>query len=436
MRTAITAGIAGVILLAGAASAGSAEKAGAVASTTPPGVTLVDVTLYISNSSEQFLWRRLGDADGKPLYTYDKDPKGAATCVDDCAKEFTPFLADAKAIPANDWTLITRTDGAKQWAYQGAALYRYAGTDPAGQPTGGNLSSEDPAWLDPGSKMYAPKSGWRRAAFEPAKTLAMPGEVELKSLGVANGYGFVSANTGMVAYVLKGPPKNQSDWTPVYAPAAASPIGDFTIMMTETGKRQWAYKGSPLYTYNGDYSDTDVNGVLAEKDAQPALAYRNFMPNELRVGIFNIRGPLMTTQKGMTVYTETRYHLQYGGRRTREGFRYLYADAKGVGTRGCIDDCLKDWTPVAAPANAVSSGFWEVATRDNGTKQWLYKGAPIYTFAGDKKPGDIEGNNRSIVMYGDADGKIDLSPTGGDKPNGRNHTGAGYYWHIAGLLNY
>ncbi len=435
MRTPqITASFAVLALTANAASA--ADKAMNVPLTSPPGITIVDVTLYISNSSEQYLWRRLGDADGKPLYTYNKDENGQANCIDACAKEFQPYLAGAKATALPDWTLVTRPDGSQQWAYQGQPLYRYSGKDPAGQPTGGNLSSEDPAWLDPGSKMYIPKEGWKRAAFNPAKTIAMPGEVELHSLGVANGYGFVSTSTGMATYVLKTPPKNPADWTPVYAPAAAVPLADFTVMQTESGKRQWAYKEQRLYTYNGDYSDTDINGVLAEKDAAPALAYRNFMPEALKIGVYNIRGPLLTDQKGMTVYTETRYHLQYGGRRTRDGFRYLYSDSKGIGPRGCVADCLKTWHPIVAPANAVSSGFWEVATRDDGTKQWLYKGAPIYAYAGDKKPGDIEGNNRSDVVYGDAEGKIDLAPTGGDIPGSRNNTGAGYYWHIAGLFNY
>jgi predicted lipoprotein with Yx(FWY)xxD motif len=40
------------------------------------------------------LWRRLGDADGKPLYTFDKDGIGGKpTCVGECAKEFPPYLA-------------------------------------------------------------------------------------------------------------------------------------------------------------------------------------------------------------------------------------------------------------------------------------------------------------------------------------------------------
>ena len=90
-----------------------------------------------------------------------------------------------------------------------------------------------------------------------------------------------------------------------------------------------------------------------------------------------------------------------------------------------------------APANAVSWGFWEVATRPDGSKQWAYKGSPLYTYAGDRKPGDIEGNNRHVVVYGDPEGKIDMTAAVGSSPRGGGpsmESGAGFYWHIAGLF--
>jgi predicted lipoprotein with Yx(FWY)xxD motif len=407
------------------------------APTSPPGITLVDVTLFIANSSEQFLWRRLGDANGRPLYTFDADgTAGASTCDAACTREFPPYLAAKGAKPDGEWSLVQRSDGTRQWAYQGRPLYRYSGQDPAGQPRGSNLSSSNPDWTNPASKLFSPKQGWRRASYAPENTVLMPGEVELKSLGVANGYGFVDADSGLIAYALPTRPKNPAAWRPVAAPAAGVPLGDFTIVKDETGNRQWAYRGAALYTYREDYADTDLHGLAVEKDARPALVYRNFMPAGVGIGMFDLRGPLMTTDKGFTLYTQTRYHLQYGGRRARGGFRYLYDDAKGVGTRGCVGECTKFYKPLAAPKDAQSSGFWEVLTREDGTKQWAFKGSALYTYTGDKKPGDIEGNNRHDIVYGDPDGTIDLSATGGDIADGRQSTGSGYYWHTAVLLNY
>jgi len=94
----------------------------------------------------------------------------------------------------------------------------------------------------------------------------------------------------------------------------------------------------------------------------------------------------------------------------------------------------KTWKPLLAPANATGGGPWEVETRSDGTKQWSYKGSPLYTYVGDKKPCDIEGNNRHEIVYGDAEGKVDLSVTGGDSAQGRNNAGSGFYWHLVTMV--
>ena len=103
-------GALGVSLTASAMAFAAAKSE--VPTSTPAGVTLVDVL----NPSEQFLWRRLGDAEGKPLYTFDADgTTGKVTCLDACAKEFPAYYASANAVAQGEWTLIAR-DGQKQKA--------------------------------------------------------------------------------------------------------------------------------------------------------------------------------------------------------------------------------------------------------------------------------------------------------------------------------
>jgi len=431
------AGVSALALAMGVSLSANAASKSETPFSTPPGITLVNVSMFINNSSAQFLWRRIGAADGKPLYSFVQD-SGAPTCVAECAKEFVAYKAPNNAQPYGDWTVVNHPEAGKQWAYQGKPLYTYTGTDPVGEPRAGGAnggSTETPEFFDGSSKMYSPKEGWTRVAFTPEKTAVMPAGVELKQLPVANGYGFVTADTGMPTYVLKSAPKDNALWTPVYAPVLALPVGEFSIIDREDGKRQWAYKGDPMYTFKGDYTFGDANGTVVQKDAQVALAYKHFMPAAVNIGIYELRGPLMTNTKGITLYTQSRYHLQYGGREMRDGYRYTYNDAKAVGTKGCADpNCLKTWKPLLAPANAQAQGFWEVESRADGTKQWSYRGSPLYTYVGDKKPGDIGGNNRHDIVYGDPEGKIDLSVTGGNNDS-KYDEGSGFYWHTATLYN-
>jgi predicted lipoprotein with Yx(FWY)xxD motif len=48
-------------------------------------------------------------------------------------------------------------------------------------------------------------------------------------------------------------------WPPALAPAGAQPTGDLTLI-GDDGRRQWAYKDRPLYTYVDDKAPSDVTG--------------------------------------------------------------------------------------------------------------------------------------------------------------------------------
>lgn len=84
----------------------------------------------------------LTDAAGKPLYIFTMDTmKGMSHCTAACATAWPPFVAPANAKPAGDWTVISREDGTKQWAYHDKPLYTFA-KDAAGKPgTGEAVSS-------------------------------------------------------------------------------------------------------------------------------------------------------------------------------------------------------------------------------------------------------------------------------------------------------
>ncbi|MGH9253648.1 MAG: COG4315 family predicted lipoprotein [Vicinamibacterales bacterium] len=70
----------------------------------------------------------------------------------------------------------------------------------------------------------------------------------------------------------------------------------------------------------------------------------------------------------------------------------LYTFAKDMpGVSNCNDNCAKNWPPLAAAADAKPMGDWTVITRADGSKQWAFKGMPLYTWSKDAKPGDTTG---------------------------------------------
>jgi predicted lipoprotein with Yx(FWY)xxD motif len=81
----------------------------------------------------------LVNSAGMTLYTFDKDAGGKSMCNGPCATLWPPAAADADAKPEGDMTLITRDDGAKQWAYKGKPVYLYASDKKAGDKTGDNF---------------------------------------------------------------------------------------------------------------------------------------------------------------------------------------------------------------------------------------------------------------------------------------------------------
>ncbi|MEO6300640.1 MAG: hypothetical protein ABIV25_03970, partial [Paracoccaceae bacterium] len=76
------------------------------------------------------------DANGMTLYTYDKDAVGKSTCYGDCATVWVPLTVGANATESAGWTIVTRDDGSKMWAYMGHPVYTYTSDKTAGDMTG------------------------------------------------------------------------------------------------------------------------------------------------------------------------------------------------------------------------------------------------------------------------------------------------------------
>lgn len=74
-------------------------------------------------------------------------------------------------------------------------------------------------------------------------------------------------------------------------------------------------------------------------------------------------------------------------------------DTANSGKSVCNDKCAANWPPLMASAGAKADGSWSVITRDDGSKQWAYKGQPVYYWVKDKAAGDKTGDGVGGVWH-------------------------------------
>jgi predicted lipoprotein with Yx(FWY)xxD motif len=83
------------------------------------------------------------------------------------------------------------------------------------------------------------------------------------------------------------------------------------------------------------------------------------------------KGKVLIDDKGMTLYV---------------------FDKDSAGKSACNGPCAGNWPPLMATTSSSAVGDYTIITRDDGSKQWAYKGRPLYTWHNDKAPGDISGD--------------------------------------------
>jgi predicted lipoprotein with Yx(FWY)xxD motif len=87
------------------------------------------------------LGKVLTDAKGMTLYTFDRDAPGKSNCNGQCAQSWPPLLASVDAKPTGEWSVVTRDDGSKMWAYKGKPLYTWVKDTKAGDTTGESVNN-------------------------------------------------------------------------------------------------------------------------------------------------------------------------------------------------------------------------------------------------------------------------------------------------------
>lgn len=341
------------------------------------------------------------DDRGRTLYTSEQDKEpGKSSCTASCEASWLPVLATGRQDAPAHWSLIRREKSAQQWAYKGKPLY---------------LSVKDEA---PGeAKGHSVEQGWRVAAARYDEGLQLPPGLAAKEVAKLGGQVLVN-EFNMPLYVqARGVASEKSacvrgrcanNFIPYVAGLLSRPTENFTVIERGDGIRQWAFQGQALYSYDGDIQAGDAKGVLQDGGWSAALLVRYFMPQDVKVVHTPFGGDTFATTKGQTLYV-----LNIATPNQGRSFRYVNLPnptvGRALGPAACDIECVKTWRPLRAPQSARPAGLWDVVTRSDGTRQWAYRGFPVYTYAGDKTPGDMNGHD--IFAYARADGDHVLPAT-------------------------
>ena len=72
-------------------------------------------------------------------------------------------------------------------------------------------------------------------------------------------------------------------------------------------------------------------------------------------------------------------------------------DVANSGKSACNGACSTNWPPLMAPETAKPMGPYSVIAREDGKKQWAYKGWPLHYWSKDTKAGDKTGDGFNNV---------------------------------------
>lgn len=316
-----------------------------------------------------------------------------------CTQMWPPFLADADARPVGKWSVIKRKDGSLQWAYNNLPLYTSYLDQLPGDVFGGRADK---------------RGGDSPAMREP---VGPPPDVP-------PGFAVKTMSTGRLLVTDKGrsvyaserdtPQKSNCDatctdtWIPLLGPAYSvepqgNARGEWSLIERSAGIKQWTFRGQPLYEYRLDtgangFRGSDVPGwhnVYTQRAPAP--------PPEFTVQD-TTAGQVLADQHGKTIYVyfcgdDSQDQLSCDHPQQEQIYRLTVCGG------GDPQRCLRTFPYVpAAPDAKSTSRTWSVMFVDPQTgrrvdaqhagalRVWAYRDRPVYTYAGDRRPGDTFAN--------------------------------------------
>ena len=323
----------------------------------------------------------LTDGDGNTLYLFTPDAQGESVCYDQCEEAWPPLVGDVTAGDGVDATLLgtaPRTDGSEQVTYNGWPLYYFAADNAPGDINGQGVND---VWY----VLDADGDG-----------IGLP-EVSGATVTVASSDlgDILTDGDGNTLYLFTPDAQGESvcydqcedAWPPLVGDVTAGDGVDGSLLgATERtdGSVQVTYNGWPLYYFAADNAPGDINGqgvndvwyVLdADGDGIGLSSSVEIVLTETDLG------SILTDSDGNTLYL-------------------FDPDAQGESV--CYDQCEEAWPPLVAEATAgegVDAALLGTAPRTDGSVQVTYNGWPLYYFAADNAPGDINGQGVNDVWW-------------------------------------
>jgi len=317
-----------------------------------------------------------------------------------CADVWPPVLASEDAEEVGKWTLTTRENGVRQWAYDGYPLYT-------------SILDQQPGDALGGTKISARGDGGVvRVPVGP------PPDIPAEFAVIPSTTGRLLVNNREYSvYTWDGDEPNKSncyekclnDWRPVAAPALAADTGQWTVIKRSSGTNQWAFRGKPLYTHKNDPGSRSFVGSDIPDWRNPswhnAYTQRAVMPPEaFTVQDVEFGGQVLADARGRTIYLyncndDSMAQLACDHPDAPQEYRMAICG------NGDPARCQKTFPYVVAEPDAKSdSRLWSVmaidpqtghraaADQKNALYVWAYRKRPVYTYVGDREAGVTNGD--------------------------------------------
>jgi predicted lipoprotein with Yx(FWY)xxD motif len=317
-----------------------------------------------------------------------------------CTQAWPPLVAAPNVKPVGAWNIIARDDGIQQWAYDGRPVYTSQLDHVRGDVNGIGMG------------YWSSVLGASRIPLQAPLDRAPAG---VSTVAIDEGLGFAVNHGKSLLYTTEDEKADcrlgctDGSWKPFTAPALATSQGRWSVV-EGNGIRQWAYKGHALYTFVPGQP-----GLTPEDENTPG--WKPALYSELPARPREVT--IQMTTGGKTYADKEGRTLYFFGCSEEAPDRQL-CDVEGttsvyrLAICGGPEKCKEVYKPMTPARGAKApSRVWTIVHVDErtgtvlspqksqgGEAVWAYRGRPVYTYVGDKAPGDTAGDGYQIFFMG------------------------------------